>query len=127
MQRLCAGGSRIFIDDFGTGFSNLAYLKFLPVDVMKIDRGFVRGVADDAAIVESIIRMATQLQLQVIAEGVEGPATANRLRAMGCRYAQGHYFNKPMPAAQYTGLLVQIQATRHGVEPTRRPVLAALG
>ncbi|MEJ0035221.1 MAG: EAL domain-containing protein [Gammaproteobacteria bacterium] len=122
MDRLRSGGSRIFIDDFGTGFSNLAYLKSLPVDVLKIDRAFVCGMAgdaNDAAIVESIIRMATQLRLRVVAEGVESAAIAEQLRAMGCHYGQGHYFSKPMRAEQCKALLVQLQATRRGVDRAR--------
>jgi diguanylate cyclase (GGDEF)-like protein len=108
-------GSRVYIDDFGTGFSNLAYLKTLPVDAVKIDQGFIRGMAvdaNDAAIVSGIIMMATQLKLQIIAEGVETLELADRLRSMGVHYAQGYYFSKPMPAAHCRALLMQLNETR---------------
>jgi diguanylate cyclase (GGDEF)-like protein/PAS domain S-box-containing protein len=109
------GGSRIYIDDFGTGFSNLSYLKSLPVDALKIDQSFVRGMSDDqndVAIVSGIIHMASQLKLQTIAEGVETAEIADKLRSLGCHYAQGYYFSKPMPAMQCRALLMQLKETR---------------
>ena len=108
-------GSRIYIDDFGTGFSNLSYLKTLPVDAIKIDQGFIRGIdcdERDAAIVGGIISMAENLQLSTIAEGVETAEQAEKLRTMGCRYCQGYYFSKPIPAAQCRALLEQLDETR---------------
>jgi diguanylate cyclase (GGDEF)-like protein/PAS domain S-box-containing protein len=91
------------IDDFGTGYSNLSYLKRFPVDRLKLDQAFVRDIAhdaDDLAIARSIIAMAHQLQLEVIAEGVE---TIDQLRLLvdaGCRHVQGYYFSHPVQASE---------------------------
>ncbi len=101
LQQLHDLGVVISIDDFGTGYSSLAYLKKLPVRELKIDKSFVRNMADDeddAKIVQSIIDLAHNFELQVIAEGVENQATLERLTDMGCDYAQGFYIAKPMPA-----------------------------
>jgi diguanylate cyclase (GGDEF)-like protein/PAS domain S-box-containing protein len=97
------------IDDFGTGYSNLSYLKRFPVDRLKLDQSFVRDItfdADDLAITRTIIAMAHQLQLQVIAEGVETLEQMQLLADSGCRYVQGFYFSPPVPAAQCQGFLV---------------------
>lgn len=115
-------GSRVYIDDFGTGFSNLSYLKTLPVDAVKIDQSFVRSIetdASDVAIVSSIIGMARQLKLDTIAEGIETAAHAEKLRQLGCMYGQGYYFSKPMPAAQCRALLEQLGAARKLTETVK--------
>ncbi|WP_129782196.1 bifunctional diguanylate cyclase/phosphodiesterase [Peristeroidobacter soli] len=112
-------GSRIYIDDFGTGFSNLSYLKTLPVDAVKIDQSFVRGVAtdaSDAAIVSSIIAMSRQLNLSTVAEGIETEVQANKLRALGCLYGQGHYFSRALPAERCRALLEQLSAAQRVTE-----------
>lgn len=112
-------GSRIYIDDFGTGFSNLSYLKSLPVDALKIDQTFVRTIDTDerdAAIVGGIIAMADNLKLITIAEGVETAAQADKLRAMGCQYCQGYYFSRPIPAAHCRALLEQLGESRKFTE-----------
>jgi EAL domain-containing protein (putative c-di-GMP-specific phosphodiesterase class I) len=103
LTRLRARGVQISIDDFGIGYSSLAYLKNLPVDELKIDRSFVSEMAVDAgsrAIVRAIIDLADVLGLRVVAEGVEDEATLATLAALGCDVAQGFYFARPMePAA----------------------------
>ncbi len=99
---------RISIDDFGTGYSSLSYLKRWPVDTLKIDRSFVRDLVTDGndyAIVGAIIAMARHLQIDVIAEGVEGWPQLEALRRLGCRYAQGFLFAVPQPADECAALL----------------------
>ena len=101
MATLREDGFAIAIDDFGTGYSSLAYLKRLPADKLKIDMSFVREMLTDRhdyTIVTTIIGMARNLGLDVIAEGVEEGAQAQALRSLGCGEAQGYYFGKPVPA-----------------------------
>lgn len=103
-------GVLVSIDDFGTGYSSLNYLKRLPIDTLKIDQSFVQEIPqdmDDAAIVTTIIAMAKQLNLQVIAEGVEKKEQVDFLRDNGCSLYQGYYFNKPMPLDKFQDLLVE--------------------
>lgn len=93
-------GIRISIDDYGTGYSSLAYLKKLPVDYLKIDKSFVMEMdknENDALIVRSTIKLAHNLGLKVIAEGVENEACCEMLKTLGCDYAQGYFISKPMP------------------------------
>ncbi|RUO23398.1 hypothetical protein CWE08_01745 [Aliidiomarina iranensis] len=100
----------ISIDDFGTGFSSLSYLKMLPVDTLKIDRTFIKDVFSgehDAAITQSIIGMAQQLQLSVTAEGVETLEQAEFVEAAGCQYMQGFYFARPMPIEEIMAMVKQ--------------------
>jgi len=103
--RLRALGIRFAIDDFGIGYSSLAYLKKLPVDAIKIDKSFVIHMIEnpnDAVIVRSIIDLAHNLGLKVIAEGVENKDLWDRLVALGCDAAQGYYMGRPMPADDLT-------------------------
>jgi diguanylate cyclase (GGDEF)-like protein/PAS domain S-box-containing protein len=96
-------GVRIAIDDFGTGYSSLSYLKRWRVDYVKIDRSFVRDLVtdmSDLAIVGAIIAMARHLNIQVVAEGIEGWQQLEKLRQLHCNLAQGFLFAKPTPAAQ---------------------------
>ena len=96
------------IDDFGTGYSSLSYLRQLPVDAIKIDQSFVRGLVSDAgcaAIVRSTIDLAHNLHLNVIAEGVEDEPTFDALSRLGCDAAQGFCIGRPMPAAEFQGWL----------------------
>ena len=100
---LRALGVRLAIDDFGTGLSSLAYLKNLPVDVLKIDKSFVSGMLQDATdslIVRSVADLAASLGLETVAEGVEDAATLRRLAELGCTHAQGYVISRPMPADQ---------------------------
>jgi diguanylate cyclase (GGDEF)-like protein len=99
LEELGRMGIRLSIDDFGIGYSSLAYLKGLPVNEIKIDRSFVMKMiedVDDATIVRSTIDLGRNLGLEVIAEGVENEAIWNRLRDLGCDTAQGYYLSKPV-------------------------------
>lgn len=101
-------GVRLAVDDFGTGYSSLSYLDQLPVDVVKIDRAFVSRVQADgqgSAIVSAVLHLAEELDLIVLAEGVEEAHQLAGLRHLDCHWAQGYYFAKPMPAEEMTALL----------------------
>ncbi|MBW4052842.1 MAG: EAL domain-containing protein [Proteobacteria bacterium] len=100
IARLRELGARIAIDDFGTGYSSLSYLKQWRVDYLKIDRSFVRDLVtdmSDLAIVEAIIAMAKHLHIEVVAEGIEGWQQLEKLRQLGCSYAQGYLLGRPVP------------------------------
>ncbi|MCP4695849.1 MAG: PAS domain S-box protein [Gammaproteobacteria bacterium] len=93
-------GVRIFIDDFGTGYSSLSWLKLFPVDMLKIDRSFVRDISrdpKDRALVEAIFTMARSLHIEVTAEGIEKKKQLKFLRRQNCRFGQGFYFSQPLP------------------------------
>jgi predicted signal transduction protein with EAL and GGDEF domain len=101
LEELAQLGVRLSIDDFGTGYSSLAYLQQLPVDEVKIDKGFVHSLASDSgadAIVRSVLDLARNLDLWVVAEGVEDEAAKRRLVELGCEEAQGYHFAPPMSA-----------------------------
>ena len=101
-------GCRLALDDFGTGYSSLSYLRHHPVDILKIDQSFVPEIETDdkvAAIAEAITRLAHVLGLTVIAEGVESQAQRERIVEIGCDFAQGYYFARPMTPAHFTALL----------------------
>ena len=108
MRCLKAMGVKLSIDDFGTGYSSLAYLKRFPVDVLKIDRSFVRDIVgnrDGAAMVDAIISLAHSLRMQVIAEGVETVEQLDYLRGCGCDEVQGHVYARPEPVEAVEVLL----------------------
>ncbi len=115
LLRLHDMGVRLSVDDFGTGYSSLSYLKRLPVDEVKIDKSFVTHMvtdADDLTIVRSIIDLAGNLALEVVAEGVEDGPAWDRLRELGCAYAQGWHLGRPMPVADLLGWLDRYDAER---------------
>jgi diguanylate cyclase (GGDEF)-like protein len=116
-------GVQLAIDDFGTGYSSMMQLKSLPVDVLKIDRAFVEGIATDATdrtIVDTIIRLADAFRLEVVAEGVERPEDLRTLIELGCRRAQGYLLSRPITAAAVEPLFAGIDLAAFGV-----PVSAA--
>lgn len=95
-------GLHLSVDDFGTGYSSLTYLKRFPVEAIKVDRTFVKGLGidvEDTTIVEAVVNLGRSLGLMVVAEGVETPLQLSRLREMGCNRAQGYLFGRPRPAA----------------------------
>lgn len=109
-------GFVIEMDDFGRGYSSLNMLRNLPVDVLKLDMGFLHGrdgSASDGVILQSVIRMAHGLGLPVIAEGVETLEQADTLKTMGCRFMQGYYFSRPMPVDQFHAMLNRSKTSRH--------------
>ncbi len=105
MYALKQAGLRLSLDDFGTGYSSLAYLTQLPFDQLKIDQSFVRNIdiiPNDAIIVRTIIAMAKQLGLDIVAEGVETAAQREFLIEQGCPVCQGYLFGKPVPVEQFS-------------------------
>lgn len=114
MRRLKALGVSLAIDDFGTGYSSLSYLQRFPVDVLKIDRSFVRDLpredADSRALVRAIAALADSLRMSIVAEGVETREQLDMLVALGCQAVQGFYFHPPLPVADLAELLARCDA-----------------
>lgn len=108
LHKLKELGVKLAIDDFGSGYSSLSYLKDLPVDILKIDRSLVSGMGSDpakAAIVSASIALAHTLGLLALAEGVEEASELEELRRLGCDVGQGYYWSRPLPASEATVLL----------------------
>jgi EAL domain-containing protein (putative c-di-GMP-specific phosphodiesterase class I) len=97
----CRGiGVNVSIDDFGSGYSSLSYLHYFPIDTLKIDQSFIRSLSThpgSIVLVKSIVGLAQNLGMTVIAEGVESAHDASLLRELGCEYIQGYFFSKPLP------------------------------
>lgn len=103
LSRFQEAGISISLDDFGTGYSSLSYLHLLPIDCLKIDRSFIKDITTNEssrAIVEMILTMARQLDLRIVAEGIEHSEQAELLRELQCFIAQGFYYSKPVPASE---------------------------
>ena len=100
MNELVNLGVGLVLDDFGTGYSMLGYLKRMPIQALKVDQSFIVGVPEDAdsrAIVRAMIAVASHFRLKVVAEGIETPEQVEYLRSIGCEYAQGYYYSRPLP------------------------------
>ena len=108
LHTLKQSGLSLALDDFGTGYSSLSHLRRFPIDTLKIDRSFVRGIAtnaDDASIVSAMISMGKNLHIRVVAEGVETPEQLAFLQDQDCPYGQGHYFSRPVTGRECTQML----------------------
>lgn len=108
LKQLRSAGIQIAIDDFGTGYSSLSYLKHFPVDFVKIDRSFIVDIeknSESRCLVEAIIAMAQSLRINVVAEGVENGTQAAILLDLGCAYAQGYHYSKPLPITDFKRLI----------------------
>jgi diguanylate cyclase (GGDEF)-like protein/PAS domain S-box-containing protein len=103
LHELRSLGVRLAIDDFGTGYSSLSYLRRFPLDILKIDRSFIRGITEgpeESALAQALIQLSRIMTLDTVAEGIETEAQLARLRALGCKNGQGYLFSKPLPAAE---------------------------
>jgi diguanylate cyclase (GGDEF)-like protein/PAS domain S-box-containing protein len=108
LEELRRLGVRIAIDDFGTGYSSLGYLRRLPVDILKIDKSFIDGVAEgphESALARAVVKLASTLRLEAVAEGINSRKQLLQLRRLRCPYGQGFYFSRPEPPAAIAGLL----------------------
>jgi EAL domain-containing protein (putative c-di-GMP-specific phosphodiesterase class I) len=123
LEAFKALGVRLAIDDFGAGYSSLAYLRRFPVDKLKLDRSFVRDLErdlDDRKIVEAMILLGQSLSLEIVAEGVESQAQLRCLADLGCDQAQGYLIGRPMRKADFLRFAASHRAAESG-----RPVPAA--
>ena len=123
LDELAKTGLTFAVDDFGTGYSSLAYLQKLPISKIKIDKSFVIPLTTDpaaATIVHSVIDMARNLNLAVVAEGVEDQRTLDHLAAIDCHLVQGYYLSRPIPGPQLTTWLTLDTDSRVQACPTRR-------
>jgi EAL domain-containing protein (putative c-di-GMP-specific phosphodiesterase class I) len=126
LSQLSQLGVKTYIDDFGTGYSSLSYLANLPAHALKIDRGFVSKLEGDernSAIVRSVVSLARNLGLHVIAEGVETPGQRDYLRALKCQYGQGYFFSPPCDSEQATHFLL---TARSGTASEKKMEIANL-
>jgi EAL domain-containing protein (putative c-di-GMP-specific phosphodiesterase class I) len=108
LEELRRLGVRIAIDDFGTGYSSLGYLRRLPVDILKIDKSFIDGVAEgphESALARAVVKLASTLRLEAVAEGISSRKQLLQLRRLRCPYGQGFYFSRPEPPSAIPALL----------------------
>jgi EAL domain-containing protein (putative c-di-GMP-specific phosphodiesterase class I) len=126
VKRMKRMGLHLSIDDFGTGYSSLAYLRKLPIDEIKIDKSFVMNMTthpQDTVIVHALIELGHELNVEMVAEGVEDRETMDILSKLGCDTAQGYYISRPLPAAELPPLLNRpvwiTKMSGHSARPAR--------
>jgi len=110
VESLRSKGYVVEMDDFGSGYSSLNMLSAMPVDVLKMDRAFIRRIGDsekDASLVALILGIAKSLKIPVVAEGVETKEQLELLRELGCPLVQGFYFSRPLPAAEFEDTVIR--------------------
>ena len=120
LEQVKALGVRIAIDDFGTGYASLSSLQSLPVDILKIDRSFVRALSAGwsrelhkaSELLHAILGVGQALSLSVVAEGIEDQAQLRSLEAMGCEMGQGYLLGRPSPPEEIAGLMRELDAVR---------------
>jgi predicted signal transduction protein with EAL and GGDEF domain len=138
LNELKAFGLCTSIDDFGTGFSSLSYLSRLPLDILKLDRSFVAGMENNKEsrqVVHTVISLGHSLGMDVVAEGIETLEQANELRSLGCQYAQGYFFSKPVTQTcaeallksgvrepDVLGTMAELSRRFHGMQPASAPI-----
>ena len=122
-------GFVLSLDDFGTGFSSIGYLRQFPFDILKVDRSFVRDLGMNStanALIQSLVSLGDAMDLSVIAEGIENEDQLKLLRLVQCEYVQGFLISRPIPAEEITDLLARLGPERrfhlNGREPERRAV-----
>lgn len=109
LEQLKSAGFGIAVDDFGTGYSSLSYLRHLPITTMKIDRCFVSDLPGDSAIASTILMLGKQLNLTIVAEGIENELQLDWLKSNECQIGQGFYFSQPLPQADFEALYIASQ------------------
>jgi EAL domain-containing protein (putative c-di-GMP-specific phosphodiesterase class I) len=117
MEQLRSRHIELDIDDFGTVYSSLSYLRYFPIRALKIDRSFTQDLDTSADIVQAIITLGHALKTTAIAEGIETAAQINRLQQLGCDYGQVYYLGRPQPAHNIEALLTHIQRQNWQLNP----------
>ena len=124
LEQLAEHGVRIALDDFGIGYSNIGYLRQLPLHTLKLDRSLTADVASERkvrSILEALVGLGWALDLQLVGEGVEHPEQALWLTRLGCRHLQGYLFGKPMPAAVLEQTLSALSGRASNSSPSLNP------
>ncbi|RLV61301.1 EAL domain-containing protein [Parashewanella curva] len=111
IEQLRKSGFKVSIDDFGTGYSSLSYLKVLPINTLKIDRAFVEGLPENDAIASTIVMLGQQMDLEIVAEGIDEAKQLKWLQAHGCALGQGYLFSRPLPQEEFENQYLEPEQT----------------